>query len=98
MSKSFNLIDNASTALIPVEAKSITYVFNLISEQPFKILTMSFLSIASLFLLISFGNLTFILNFRGLISISLNSKKFFAVTTSCLSVDVWILESCKYTQ
>ncbi|MGZ5549996.1 MAG: hypothetical protein ACXWE7_04280, partial [Nitrososphaeraceae archaeon] len=77
ISKSFIRIDNASVALSPVEANNITYVFNLKSEQPFKILIISSLSIASLCLNTVFGNLTFSLNFFGLSSISLNSRKVF---------------------
>ena len=60
-------------ALKPVEANNITYVFSLKSaEQLFKILIISSLSNAFLFLKIIFRNLTFNLNFLGLISILLN--------------------------
>jgi DNA-binding beta-propeller fold protein YncE len=79
VSKSFKRIDNASVALSPVDANNITYVFNLKSEHPFKILMISFLSMASLYLNTVFGNLTFSLNFLGLISISLYSRKVFTV-------------------
>jgi hypothetical protein len=64
-SKSLIRIDKASTALNPVAARSMTYVFSLISEHIFSIFTISSLDSASLFLLTTLGNFTFSLNFRG---------------------------------
>src|SRR6476620_10962437 len=90
---SFIQIFNASTARIPFVVNSITYVFSLTSEQLFSISITSFFDIASLFLLTAFGNFTFNLNFLGLISISLYSKKFLTVTTLCFIVIVDILQS-----
>jgi hydroxymethylpyrimidine pyrophosphatase-like HAD family hydrolase len=47
---------------------------------------------ASLFLLTTLGNLTFILNFLGMTSISQYSKKFFTVITRCFIVIVEMLQ------
>ncbi len=52
---------------------------------------MSSLSMASLYLNTVFGNLTFNLNFLGLISISLYSRKVFTVIILSLNVTVPIL-------
>jgi hypothetical protein len=58
-SKSLTRIDNASVARIPFAASNITYVFNLISEQAFKISITSSFDKASLFFLTILGNFTF---------------------------------------
>src|SRR5215207_972611 len=92
INKSFTRIDNASVALKPVKANNITYVFSLKSEQPFNILIISSLSIASLCLNTVFGYLTFSLNFFGFISISLNSRKVFAVIILSLKAELDRLE------
>ena len=68
-------IDNASTALKPVAANSITYVFNLISEHAFRIALTSSFDNASLLFLIALGIFTFSLNFLGLISTSEYSRE-----------------------
>lgn len=90
-STSMSLIESASVALIPVQARNITYVFSLISEQPRMICLISSLSKASLFLLIIRASLTLRWNFDAETSMpSCDSSKFFATFTLCRTVRVVI--------
>jgi hypothetical protein len=83
-SRSTVLMDKASTALQPVLAKNITYVFSLIDEQEFNISAISSFDNACLLFRDALSSLTFSLNFLGLISTSEYSRKFLIVTTCCL--------------
>jgi hypothetical protein len=74
-------MDNASTALNPPAARNITYVFKRISEHAIRMSVTSSLDNASSFFLTIFGDLTFSLNFLGMMSSSEYSKKFLIVIT-----------------